>query len=416
MSTVNKLQLLKVSQDWLASTKQNRVCACQNAIISDEVLLMKEGANTFFHGVVNCDSVWTCPYCSAKKSADNCADLKKRMTIHAEQGGTFCMFTFTAKHKASHRLDTLHGGMKKAFARFWAEGTVKRYIRKLKGVAKATAVEITVSQENGWHPHRHVILFIKSDDEELLKKINLKFQKLWQKCLEKQDLTCKLDIGFKLDYAKKEKAKSVLGWIAYYIAKFSKEMTLSNIKKTRKNENFQVFTLLQVPEFDKRYDWAVRRFREYARVMAKCHQFFYSRGLREMFPIEEELSPEKDENNVKTPLVGIPSNVYRRLSLDIRSKLVDLSKVSVSILKVYLDNLSRKFTWFKVRYLVNNPLYVSIINGTKKARIEYKERCFVLECRRLEREKVKADVNAGVYFSYLTTKHLANDLYNQIGA
>lgn len=135
-------------------------------------------------GLMKCGRIWLCPVCSAKIRNGRAEEITKAVVAWTKSGGRAYLVTFTARHSAAHRLADLMNAIQGT--RSDAEAGIKRrpgaYQRLITGAAwvgdkrrKANkegmsgrigyigmirATEVTVGQENGWHPHIHAIVFV----------------------------------------------------------------------------------------------------------------------------------------------------------------------------------------------------------------------------------------------------------------
>ena len=277
-----RYKLLRKAQTFTSDTEtMNRFQKCHRVTISnnDITIAKSEHQDTaFYDGVMNCGSVWVCPVCSARVSASRCCEVATAIDAHTKMGKFVVMLTFTNQHSNKDLLSEMLDLQQKAFERFWRNGSVRRKLENLNSVGKITATEVTVSKHNGWHPHKHVLLFIDDFTEEQLKELEQFLQKAWLNALQKHSLTARLDIGLSLDGGG-DKSK--------YLMKFSQELTLAQCKRGKKEGHYNPFALLQVEETEKDYFWAMYRFKEYAEAMKGKRQIIWSRGLKEHFSITE---------------------------------------------------------------------------------------------------------------------------------
>lgn len=119
----------------------------------------------FYRGLHVCGLRWVCPVCTAKRSEESRQELNAALAVGRERGLVPVMVTLTARH---HRKTSL--------ADFWSKlGQAERELKKTRPWKKlnkqaleggfAKAVEVTHSERNGWHPHFHLVMLARADDE-----------------------------------------------------------------------------------------------------------------------------------------------------------------------------------------------------------------------------------------------------------
>lgn len=126
------------------------------------------GARGGISGLQTCGSVWSCPVCAEKVNAKRQAELQAGMERWISEGNSIVFGTFTMQHSRRQSLEHLwdaispcwrkvtggapwHGGSKTLGdkARFGIEGFC-RLVEVKHGV-------------NGWHPHIHALFFIRGE-------------------------------------------------------------------------------------------------------------------------------------------------------------------------------------------------------------------------------------------------------------
>ena len=99
-----------------------------------------------------------CPLCQSRVSASNIHTLERASSrIMKEMGGKFILFsTFTLPHQKTSSLksliDALNKGIHAAFS-----GRGRKMMKDYGLLHYARFLDITYSEQNGWHPHIHMI-------------------------------------------------------------------------------------------------------------------------------------------------------------------------------------------------------------------------------------------------------------------
>ncbi|MDY6895693.1 MAG: protein rep, partial [Thermotogota bacterium] len=172
-SKISKWQLLRMVQEILEDTSY-RVLNCQKQIGQVQVKRGAEGE--FLGGIISCDSVWLCPVCNLRKSAQR-GDLIRQ----TDNNGFYqAMLTLTLQHNKGDSLDDLLSALKDASSELKQGGFWHRLKKEFKIKAYMTSTEITFGY-NGWHPHIHMILYFDGKPD---------LDILWEKLVERWIHVC----------------------------------------------------------------------------------------------------------------------------------------------------------------------------------------------------------------------------------
>ena len=317
--TLSKVRnaLLRVSQGVLASPdfKERRTFQrffkCGNVpYVSDEIdIRYSPGQGTAHYGnVVHCGSVWLCPECSSKISAVRCKENKKAISnwLSLDPDNFVAMLTLTHSHTIDDSLADLLENQSEALQRFWRHGSVRRLLKSIGCVGRINCFEITYGPKTGWHPHRHILLFCKKQDD--IEGLGCKLRAYWTQALEKFDLkgnnySLNLQGGAHADQ---------------YVTKLALEVSLSNLKRSPDgSERYTPFALLNLIKENLLNPplWAVKAFQEYALATRGKHQFSWSKKLKELLGLvevsDEELAEAEPPDSVT--LVTIPFEVFKKI-------------------------------------------------------------------------------------------------------
>lgn len=283
------------------------------------------GARAGFSGLQTCASVWSCPVCSEKINAQRQADLTMANERWVNQGNTILLGTFTVQHNRRQSLAELWDAVAPSWSKVtagasWAGG--KRMVgdRQRFGVAGfARLVEVTHGR-HGWHPHLHVLFFIRGEiaDNEI-EDFRRRLFGRWESALAKR--------GFRaLDKSKKGEdvgldLRRVLDatYVAEYFAKngyrpkgtstagAAYEVTGSHSKKAGAGRTpFQMLAELvegQDGPVDKTtgelregwddYQATLRLWHEWEETSRGRLQLTWSRGLRDLLDLGRELTDDE---------------------------------------------------------------------------------------------------------------------------
>ena len=138
----------------------------------------KDGT-AFFRGVYACGSPWVCAVCSARIRSV----LAQRITILASKwmaaGNTLLHAGLTVPHDKGMRLkgtfDVIAGGWK-----YLTTGGKWTRCQDKNGLAGwLKAIEITCGCKNGFHPHIHVLFFLKGKDDAAIARLTRYIKDNW---------------------------------------------------------------------------------------------------------------------------------------------------------------------------------------------------------------------------------------------
>lgn len=252
-----------------------------------QVELVRRGQSYGFQGVDVCGSVWLCPVCNSRISAE-----RRKELAHAveESGGFTALITFTLSHARHDRLSDLMSALRKALnstkSGRWYDG----FLGDHGIIASASSLEITYG-ENGWHPHVHWLIFTdKKPDPELIRaQLSGRFEKF----IRKNDHYSSAYHGVDVRASRKD--------VSGYISKWNVVKELSNVQAKRgRGESVTVWELAQLAVNGDRE--AERLWLEYADATYRKKALTWSRGAKELFGLsdldDQEVAgmPEDQEN------------------------------------------------------------------------------------------------------------------------
>lgn len=279
-----------------AKRQKFRVCHCGRSVNGDSVTVRRspDGSKASIKGTTVCGSAWTCPICAFRIGEARRAELELANVAWVKGGGFTHLITLTFPHEADWLLSDLMVNFDKARNRFRNSRAWKK-IFAAGGAADCAgtvgSLELTHGV-NGWHPHLHLLAFVKrplrQDEIDTLTKA-------WVGQL----LKVGLGDGSKLSDMMRH-SLDVRGGedAAAYIVKYGREEQwgLSSemagaVAKNAKGEHLKPFGLLRASmEGD---SFAGQRFREFAEAFHGKRLLTWSKGLRDFFGLGEELADEE---------------------------------------------------------------------------------------------------------------------------
>jgi hypothetical protein len=121
---------------------------------------LKDGS-AYYCGLETCGNVWLCPVCSAK--IHHRRRTPGSLTPWEAQGQAASLVTITVPHDLTDRLSKLLDAERAAWKRVTQGATWQRLKRRLGIAGHIIALEFTWGDENGRHPHYHVLLVHDQD-------------------------------------------------------------------------------------------------------------------------------------------------------------------------------------------------------------------------------------------------------------
>lgn len=285
--------------------KQHRVCACGKcridgtAPVSVRYNATKEMAS--YSNLQWCGSVWLCPDCSYRITQERKKELSDAMKACRDKRLHVSMLTLTVPHYLGDDLRTLLKKMSKAKHALWTNRNSSGYFAEnFPMVGHITATEVKYSDNNGWHPHYHILIFteIKYDQEDI-DLIQDELYDLWaEKCVKVGLGKPSKAHGLNLKVGSKDEI------LADYISKWglAEEMTQAHQKIGKKNRQsltpWEILDLSRMEASTK--DKYGHLFSVYASAFKGRRQLFWSKGLKELLKVadksDEQLANEHSQD------------------------------------------------------------------------------------------------------------------------
>jgi len=234
-----------------------------------------------------CADVWCCPLCAIAIQERRRAEMAAAIAIHRARGGDVMLLTLTNSHDVDDSLADLLDRQEKALHRFWSARSSRSIWADLDKIGHIKNLEGTHGA-NGWHPHYHVLLFVRSHldkhDRECMQRV---IAMRWLECCQAAGLPLpSLERGARLDgykgvgdYLAKTGQDAVKRWA------LEDELAKSHTKRGRKGQRTP-FDLLRDAHLGDKV--AAGLFSEYARVFKGKRQLVWSRGLKADLAVQEQ--------------------------------------------------------------------------------------------------------------------------------
>lgn len=278
------------------------VASCGKALGS-LVSIKSDGVSAWASGVRSCGSVWSCPVCSRTVKTRRAVELSAAAARHVELGGNLSMMTLTVRHDASMSLVKVRRGVGESYRKLQSLTSYRRLARLMLG--RVTATEVTLGQ-NGWHPHLHVLLFLREGVSEAeLEAAVSAVRDDWLSLVDGiLGVRPSLERGVHVLHFGSDVAAVAAG----YISKVAKELTASDLKSGR-----DPFVLLDgVMEGDAR---SVAKWVEFCDAMKGKQSLSWSKGLRALLGLGRQLSDEEiaaADEEVGEVVATVPARIWNR--------------------------------------------------------------------------------------------------------
>lgn len=312
--------------------EQHRTCWCHRSARAELVNVWGSENSARFTGVNTCGSVWTCPICAPIVQEGRRAEISLGMSGWLKEGGFVLMMTLTHPHEADLPLAEQLAKRKKAEQTFNNGATFKRFKTKCERAGHIRSLECTWGIDHGWHPHTHVLLFVKTNPLEGMSADELADPRLYRGIIgEMRDAWINACINAKLA---KEGNRSDMEGVAFqiqggekaaeYVAKFgrderwgfSSELTATHAKTGRAADvfgemhftPFQMIAWAEAEEDQNNKALLKARFREYAECFTGKRAITWTPGLKDRLKIKEMDDQQILDAHESTPL---PEEVLR---------------------------------------------------------------------------------------------------------
>ena len=344
---VQRFILQAVARSLFPKSRIDKCLRIRNKSQEIQVWKSKEHQTAHYSGLQTCGSVWRCPVCSAKIAERRRAEIVQAMDAHKETGGCVNLLTLTCPHQVNDNLADLLAKQKKALNSFWSDRHVKAVLSEMESIGQIRALEVTHGrlspQNNGWHPHYHVLVFggavvdqarsdvFRWDDWETT------LYTRWANACTLAGLGAPSRAhGLKLDDGSKA-AKYVSKW------GLEDEMTKGHTKKATHGET--PFDFLRAYLLDKNDKQAAALFIEFAKTFEGKRQLHWSKGLKKRYAVTEKSDETiSEEHDDLARLLGTISLEQWRDVLAVEGRGVVLAVAAaggwVSVL-AYLDSIRR---------------------------------------------------------------------------
>lgn len=148
---------------------EERVCGCGKIPISmpGARITVSGDKGKYFSGVMNCGSVWNCPVCSKKIGLHRAQTVTEILRqFQSEKKYSLGFLTLTVRHHSQEKLKDVLKKVLKSFREIEQSRNFRTRKKAIDYFGCIRTVEVKHGG-NGWHPHLHLLLIAKCDDETM---------------------------------------------------------------------------------------------------------------------------------------------------------------------------------------------------------------------------------------------------------
>lgn len=267
-----------------------RVSWCMRKQAGETVKVKHNCEHAYYSGVAVCGSVWTCPICAAKITERRRVELQDAVN---QKVFTKVMVTVTLQHERQDNLADLLDALNDSLRRLKQGSWWKRIQAKYGIKAHVSALEVTYGTQNGWHPHKHWLIFSDLPEQEFkADEFRQEVTERWCDLLDRHGRYASRDYGIDVRIGDTGAAGYVSKW------GLEAELTKSPVKKAKEG-GYSPFQLLELAADGE--TWAGALFVEYAKAVKGKRQLSWSHGARQVLGLGEEQPDEQLALDIEKP-------------------------------------------------------------------------------------------------------------------
>jgi hypothetical protein len=192
-----------------------------------------------------CANVWACPVHAAKIGAERAREELTPVIRHVidEDGGSVVHVIFTTSHHGGLSLEETRRAVQAAWAFLTSHKRWRLIDKEYERYGFTRALEVTWGEKNGWHPHLHVLLYLRKRIDEMdCQRLCGRIFDVYKRGLEQAGRSCAASHGVDAVLATTQRAAETV--LARYVTKIASEITRQDHKKGKWGR-FSPFELLR---------------------------------------------------------------------------------------------------------------------------------------------------------------------------
>ena len=264
-------------------------------------LVETKTGNYAFTGLAKCGLVWRCPTCSHKILSKRRDQILDYYDEHKKNGLELGFVTLTIRHHKKQSLKDLLEQLHKNYRAFQNTRNFKKHKKSIIGQIKST--EVTYSQNNGWHPHLHILFFYNTSDKNYIQDVHNQLLTNWVK--------------FKNNNASIDAQNAQIcttNTITDYVSKWDigKELASSKQKTSKGLTPFGILTELITEKNKEKRLYLQSLFREYAEATYRKQRLSISRNISKLYSEIKNKTDEKllNEIDIKKLIISFTAIIW----------------------------------------------------------------------------------------------------------
>lgn len=258
--------------------------------------------------VQTCGCLWSCPVCAQRIMVEKGMLVKQALAWAADSNLVPVMVTLTASHNLGDRLESFKDKFKSAYQLFTNRRSWRSFKESFGVKHHITNTEITRT-DNGWHYHKHMLLFVEKNvivTDLASDAINAILTREWLDALQKRGLYASLEHGLVVSAHGNigEMYLTKMGIVVNDVGDLSYEMTSQDSKSSR-----SIWDILRHASYGDEASQLL--YVEFVQAMTGENFLTCSHGLCDLiepYSIEEDAAEEK---KVWRHLIGIKPEAWR---------------------------------------------------------------------------------------------------------
>jgi hypothetical protein len=289
---------------------RTRTCHSYKQQISKDVSIAlsenPQDSRASIRDVQTCGCGWGCPVCYERLAVEKGLEIQKAIAWAKSEGLRPVLVALTAAHTNMMSLADFEQPFSKAYTKFTSNRRWRNFKQDFGVVHHIANRDLTYSDKNGWHFHKHMLLFINLEDRdisEMHEAMDTELTSWWIECLNKYGLSGKNE--YAVHVSTHENASSdylaKIGLTTEDDGTLHYEMTSSSTKDSR-----TIWDILMLANIGS--DKNERLYVEYVEHMTGKNWITWSQGLHDLvdaFVPEIENEPETGQDNKMVKWISI---------------------------------------------------------------------------------------------------------------
>ena len=128
-----------------------------------QVRASSRSGRCYYSGLMACGSVWACPVCAAKIQQVRVEEVRRAIDAAAAQGLAAWLLTVTVPHTRHDDLTDLLKGFTGSLSAMFKDRRWRELVSRYGIGGYIRALEVSWGEASGWHPHAHLVVFVRKD-------------------------------------------------------------------------------------------------------------------------------------------------------------------------------------------------------------------------------------------------------------